>query len=637
VKTLTVGSAGGPRKFFQVLLCGGAALLWVVAGAANPALGDYPNRTKTTGRPDASPAFTESSDGKQDLATDKGGRFNLSIFLQQRPAAFSIVNVTHHEDKPGATTSYVFTNTNIGATTPAAIPAQALNTSTPTPTPPTTPAQLQNISTRARVLTGDNVLIGGFIITGTDPKRVIVRALGPSIKVNGTTISGALQDPTLELHSGNGTLLFSNDDWRDAPNAAEIQSTGLAPPDDRESAILMTLVPGNYTTIVRGKNGTGIGLVEVYDLDTAATSKLANLSTRAFVDTGNNVVIAGFVLGNNSGNDHVVIRGLGPSLSSFGIPGALADPTLELRDDNGTLLIADDDWQDNGAQAAEIIAAGLAPCNPKESAIAATLPPGSYTAILRGVNNGTGVGLVEVYDRGDGSGVPPPPPPPCPTTTATATPTATPIATATATPTATPTATATATPTATSCTEDFDGVTAPALPPGWVASNAAGSAPLWATSPTIPDTAPNDAVVKDSPEISDKRLDTPGIAIASASAQLSFRNNFSLQDGFDGGVLEVSSPNIAGGAFTDITNAAVGGSFVSGGYTGTISPTQGSPVAGRMAWSGNSGGYISTVVNLGPNVQGQTIKLRFRLATDQAVAGGGWRIDTISIVGGACP
>jgi hypothetical protein len=145
-------------------------------------------------------------------------------------------------------------------------------------------------------------------------------------------------------------------------------------------------------------------------------------------------------------------------------------------------------------------------------------------------------------------------------------------------------------------------------------------------------------VVKDSPEISDKRLDTPGIAITSASAQFSFRNNFSLQDGFDGGVLEVSSPNIAGGAFIDITDSAVGGSFVTGGYTDRISSGLGSPIAGRMAWSGNSGGgYIDTVVNLGPNVQGQTIKLRFRLATDQAGAGGGWRIDTVSISGSACP
>ena len=170
-----------------------------------------------------------------------------------------------------------------------------------------------------------------------------------------------------------------------------------------------------------------------------------------------------------------------------------------------------------------------------------------------------------------------------------------------------------------------------------MATNAAGSAELWATSPTTPDTPPNDAVVKDSPEVSDKRLDTRGIIISSALAQLSFRNNFNLQDTFDGGVLEVSSPNIAGGAFTDITSPAVGGSFVIGGYTDTISSATGSPIAGRMAWSGNSGGYISTVVNLGANVHGQTIKLRFRLATDQAVSNGGWRIDTISIVGGACP
>ena len=160
---------------------------------------------------------------------------------------------------------------------------------------------------------------------------------------------------------------------------------------------------------------------------------------------------------------------------------------------------------------------------------------------------------------------------------------------------------------------------------------------MWVTSPTTPDTAPNNAVIKDSPEITDKRLDSRSIAITSAAAQLSFRNNFSLEDGFDGGVLEISSPNIAGGAFTDITNPAVGGSFVAGGYTDTISLGFGSPIAGRMAWSGDSGGYIDSVVNLGANVNGQTIKLRFRLATDASVGVGGWRIDTISIVGGACP
>jgi hypothetical protein len=491
----------------------------------------------------------------------------------------------------------------------------------------TTVAQTVNLSARADVQTGDNLLIGGFIITGNAPKHVIVRALGPSPKVNWQPLPGAMQDPTLELHGPCAFGTITNDNWRDSQEAAQIEATGLAPTDDRESAIDATLAPGAYTAVLRGKNNTtGIAVVEVYDLDTAAASKLANLSTRAFVETGDRVVIAGFVLGNNSGDDNVAVRGLGPSLSAFGVANPLQDPALELHDENGVVLISNNDWQDDPVQAAQIIAAGLAPSNTKESAIAATLPPGSYTAILAGRNNGTGVGLVEIYDRGDGSGVPSPPPPPCPT------------ATATATPTATPTATATATPTATPCTEGFDGVGAPALPPGWVASNAVGPGPPWATSPTTPDTTPNDAVVKDSPEISDKRLDTPGIAITSASAQFSFRNNFSLQDGFDGGVLEVSSPNIAGGAFIDITDSAVGGSFVTGGYTDRISSGLGSPIAGRMAWSGNSGGgYIDTVVNLGPNVQGQTIKLRFRLATDQAGAGGGWRIDTVSISGSACP
>jgi hypothetical protein len=171
-----------------------------------------------------------------------------------------------------------------------------------------------------------------------------------------------------------------------------------------------------------------------------------------------------------------------------------------------------------------------------------------------------------------------------------------------------------------------------------VASNPEpGDGVPWVTSPTIPDTPPNDAVVKDAPEVSDKRLDTRGIIISSAAAQLSFRNNFNLQDTFDGGVLEVSSPNIAGGEFTDVTNQAVGGSFVAGGYTDTINNTLSSPIAGRMAWSGNSGGYITTVVNLGPRVLGQTIRLRFRLGTDQALGDGGWRIDTFSVVGGACP
>ena len=152
---------------------------------------------------------------------------------------------------------------------------------------------------------------------------------------------------------------------------------------------------------MRGKNNTsGVALIEVYDLSQAVPAKLANISTRAFVSTGDDIVIAGFILGNNSGNDRIVVRGIGPSLTAFGVPNALANPTLELRDSNGALLIANNDWQDDPAQAAELTAAGLAPTNPLESGIAATLPPGLYTALLAGLNNGTGVGLVEVYDRG---------------------------------------------------------------------------------------------------------------------------------------------------------------------------------------------------------------------------------------------
>jgi hypothetical protein len=188
--------------------------------------------------------------------------------------------------------------------------------------------------------------------------------------------------------------------WDGAQEAA-ILATGIPPTNDLESAIDTTLNPGAYTAVVRGNNNTsGVALVEVYDLSLAVPAKLANISTRAFVSTGDNIVIAGFILGNRSGDDRIVLRGIGPSLTAAGVPNALADPTLELRDGNGALLIANNDWQDDPAQAAELTAAGLAPTNQLESGIATTLPPGLYTALLAGLNNGTGIGLVEVYDRG---------------------------------------------------------------------------------------------------------------------------------------------------------------------------------------------------------------------------------------------
>jgi hypothetical protein len=251
-----------------------------------------------------------------------------------------------------------------------------------------------------RVQTGDNVGVGGFIITGTAPKHVLLRAIGPSLTPSG--FPDALADPVLELHGPGAFVTVIDDNWRDDPaQEALIIASGIQPTNDLESAIAATLVPGNYTAIIRGKNDTsGIGLVEVYDLSQAGDSKLANLSTRAFVGTGDSVVIAGFILGGNDGDDRIIARGIGPSLSSSNVPNLLPDPTLELRNSDGALLIANNDWQDDAAQAAALIAAGLAPTIPLESGIAATLPPGLYTALLAGLNNGTGVGLVEIYDLG---------------------------------------------------------------------------------------------------------------------------------------------------------------------------------------------------------------------------------------------
>jgi hypothetical protein len=215
-------------------------------------------------------------------------------------------------------------------------------------------------------------------------------------------ITNPLLDPVLELHGPGAFVTITNNNWRDTQQAA-IEATGIPPTNDLESAIDVTLAPGAYTAIVRGNGNTsGVALVEVYDLNPSALSKLANISTRAFCGTGGNIVIAGFILGNNAGDDRIIVRGIGPSLTAAGVPTVLANPTLELRNSDGTLLISDNDWQDNPAQAALITAAGLAPSNNLESAIAATLPPGLYTALLAGLNNGTGIGLVEVYDRGGG-------------------------------------------------------------------------------------------------------------------------------------------------------------------------------------------------------------------------------------------
>ena len=268
-------------------------------------------------------------------------------------------------------------------------------TATPTPPPGTSPSHLANISTRINVGTGQNVLIGGFIIQGSQSKTLILRAIGPSLAAFG--VANPLANPVLELHDSTGAVIAWNDDWRDGPQASQIQQNGFAPTNDRESAIRITLSPGSYTAVVSGfQGGQGNGLVEAYEMD-ANTTRMVNISTRGRVGTGNEPMIGGLITQGGTPKK-VIIRALGPSLSVGPNPiaGALSDPVLELRDGSGTLLAVNDDWG-NSSQAGEI-AGSIPPVHASESAIVATLGAGNYTAIVRGVDNATGVGLVEVFD-----------------------------------------------------------------------------------------------------------------------------------------------------------------------------------------------------------------------------------------------
>ena len=296
---------------------------------------------------------------------------------------------------PTATSTATPNPTPTATATPTSTPTPT-PTATPSPTPTATPGSLGNISTRLRVLGGDNALIGGMIATGTANKKVIIRAIGPTLTDFG--VPGALQDPTLELYQGS-TLIASNDNWRQSPQQAEIQNSGLAPGKDAESAIIATLTPNQgYTAIVRGKDGTtGVGVVEAFDLEQGSGSKLGNISTRGFVDVDDNVMIAGLIVSPSNGTStKVLVRALGPTLGDFGVQGFLADPTLDLVNASGTVIRSNDNWRDS--QQSEIEAANLAPSHNEEAALVQTVPPGAYTAVVRGNGRTTGVGLIEAYN-----------------------------------------------------------------------------------------------------------------------------------------------------------------------------------------------------------------------------------------------
>jgi phospholipase/lecithinase/hemolysin len=248
-----------------------------------------------------------------------------------------------------------------------------------------------SISTRGMVGTGDDVLIAGFVISGSQAKKVIVRALGPTLSNFG--VSGVLADPTIAIFNSSNVMVASNDNWRNTQET-EIAASGFAPPNDLESAIIATLAPGSYTAVVTGKNGgTGVALVDLYQLD-ASTSIFQSLSTRGFVGTGDNVLIGGLTIGNGE-SPVIVLRAIGPTLSGFGVAQPLQDPTIELRDANGALISFDDNWKDNTPTG--IKATLLPPTDDRESAIVASLAAGNYTAIVRGTNGTTGVALLEAY------------------------------------------------------------------------------------------------------------------------------------------------------------------------------------------------------------------------------------------------
>jgi len=316
------------------------------------------------------------------IVTAPNGGAEITWRLYSGPASVQLINPNNATasasfSAPGTYTFMVSVSDNVHAVAYDAVIVKVMPR-----------VRMANISTRVAVGTGQDMAIAGFIISGAAPKRVIVRALGPTL--TGFGIDGALEDPMLDLRDGAGNQIATNDNWKDSQQQA-ITDTGFAPANDSEAAIEATLVPGNYTAIVSGKaNTTGISLVEVYELD--STARLLNISTRGFVGGNDNVIIAGVIL-NGSDNGTICFRALGPSLAGFGVQAVLTNPRLDLFDGQGTKVGANDNWKDWQKNAIESV--GLAPANAAESALLIDLAPGNYTAIVSGVGGATGIGLVE--------------------------------------------------------------------------------------------------------------------------------------------------------------------------------------------------------------------------------------------------
>lgn len=307
-----------------------------------------------------------------------------------------------HPDQQGQTVSAIMNSrvSSIDTVQPDDIAGvQSLYANGPAYQTSTSAPVLQNISTRGFVGSGDGVMIGGFIIQGSQPATIVLRAIGNSLRAAG--IPGTLEDPVITIYDSSNRIVATNDDWIDSTDATTIASYHLDPPDSIESAIYATLSPGSYTAIVKSFSTlsqpatTGVGLVEIYDLHTS-NSRLGNISTRGLVQTGENVLIGGFIVGNGQ-TKSVVVRALGTTLGDGGVASSLADPALELRDSSGNLIASNDNWE-QAANATQIQTEGFAPAHASESALQTTLNPGSYTAVVRGVNNTSGIALVEVYD-----------------------------------------------------------------------------------------------------------------------------------------------------------------------------------------------------------------------------------------------